>query len=165
MPKISHALRAATLAVAATLALSALPAQAEDATLGDLVLEHPFSKATPPMARVGAGYLTIHNHGTTPDRLVSVACDCAEASEIHQMRMDGNVMKMQQLTDGLAIPAGGSAELKPGGYHLMFIGLKHGFVEGESFAATLTFEKAGSVTVPFAIGPLRPKMHRGKPSN
>ncbi|MCA8926892.1 MAG: copper chaperone PCu(A)C [Alphaproteobacteria bacterium] len=155
--------RAAALALAAALSLSALPAFAHDFKVGDLIIDHPFSRATPPMARVGAGYLTITNTGATTDRLVSVACDCAKAAEIHEMKMDGNVMKMQQLPDGVAIPAGGSAALAPGGNHLMFIGLKHGFVEGETFQATLTFEKAGPVTVEFAIGPLRPMKGHGMP--
>jgi copper(I)-binding protein len=135
-------------------ALAASPAFAHDTKIGDLMLEHPHSRATPSTARTGAGYLTIRNHGQEADRLVAVACDCAETSEIHEMTMENNVMRMRELADGLPIPAGGSAELKPGGYHLMFIGLKAPFTEGEMVKATLTFEKAGSVDVMFAIGPL-----------
>ena len=63
-------------------------------------------------------------------------------------------MRMRELADGLPIPAGGSAELKPRGHHLMFIGLKAPFKEGETVKATLTFEKAGSADIMFAIGPL-----------
>lgn len=135
-------------------ALAASPALANDVKIGDLVLEHPSSRATPPAARTGAGYLTIRNHGAEADRLVAVSCDCAEASEIHEMTMENNVMRMRQLAGGLAIPAGGSAELKPGGYHLMFIGLKAPFVEGEMVKATLTFEKAGQADAMFKVGPL-----------
>lgn len=146
-------LAAALFAVAATAALS-LPAWAGDAKVGSLTLENPFSRATPPMARTGAGYLTIRNDGTEADRLVAVSCDCAEVSEIHEMKMDGNVMRMRQLPDGLEIPAGDVAELKPGGYHLMFIGLQAPFEEGQSVKATLTFEKAGSIDVTFDVNPL-----------
>ncbi len=142
------------LAALFAIALATNPTLAHDAKVGDLVLEHPFSHATPSTARTGAGYLTIRNTGQETDRLVAVSCDCAEASEIHEMTMDNHVMRMRQLPDGLAIPAGGMVELKPGGYHLMFIGLKAPFVEGEMVKATLTFEKAGSVQTMFKIGPL-----------
>lgn len=142
------------VALAASPALPGSPALAGDVKAGDLMLENPFSRATPPMARTGAGYLTIRNHGAESDRLVAVSCDCADASEVHEMTMENNVMRMRELPDGLPIPAGGTAELKPGGYHLMFIGLKAPFVEGETVEATLTFEKAGSVDVIFDVGPL-----------
>ncbi len=135
-------------------ALAATPAFAHDTEIGDLMLENPHSRATPSTARTGVGYLTIRNNGAEADRLVAVACDCAEASEIHTMTMENNVMRMRELPDGLEIPAGGMIELKPGGLHLMFIGLKAPFAEGETVEASLTFEKAGSADVIFAIGPL-----------
>lgn len=162
---------AALFAVATVAAVVATPvfapALAHEAKIGDLVLDHPYSRATPPNARTGAGYTTIHNNGTEDDRLVSVACDCAEAAEIHEMKMDGNVMRMRQLPDGLPIPAGGSVELKPGGYHLMFVGLKAPFKQGEMVKATLTFEKAGSVDAMFEVEPLgstkgHEQMHHGE---
>ncbi len=62
-------------------------------------------------------------------------------------------MKMRPIPGGLAIPAGATVELKPGGFHLMFMGLKRPLVEDETVMVTLTFEKAGAVEVPFAIGP------------
>jgi len=170
---------AALFAVAATTALS-VPAWAGDAKVGGLTLENAFSRATPATARVGAGFLTIRNHGSAPDRLIAVSCNCAEASEIHEMKMEDNVMRMREMPDGLPIPAGGAAELKPGGYHLMFIGLKAPFEEGQSVKATLTFEKAGTVDVMFDVGPLgamkghggghgsgmgHGNMGHGKPSN
>lgn len=142
------------LAALFAIALTASPALAHEVKIGDLTLEHAYSRATPPMARTGAGYVTIHNNGQSGDRLVSLSCACAEASEIHEMTMENNIMRMRQLPDGLTIPAGGSVELKPGGYHLMFIGLKAPFVEGDTVEATLTFEKAGSVETMFQIGPL-----------
>ena len=139
----------AALTFAAPFAASV--AKAHDYTVGDLKVHHPYSRATPPGARTGAGYLRIENTGSADDRLVAVTCDCAEASEIHEMSMDNNVMRMRQLPDGLAVPAGETVALEPRGYHLMFIGLKQPFVLDEAFEATLTFEKAGEVTVEFAI--------------
>ena len=67
------------------------------------------------------------------------------------MTQDGGVAKMGPVEGGLVIPPGGTVELKPGGYHLMFIGLKRQPKQGEKFPATLTFEKAGSVKVEFLV--------------
>lgn len=140
----------------------AQPAMAHDYKVGDLTLKHPFSRETPKGARVGAGYLVIQNDGDAADRLVSVACECAEISEIHEMKMDDGIMRMRALPDGLVIPPGQSAELKPGGNHLMFIQLNDPFEAEEKVKATLTFERAGSVDVVFQVEPLRkPKGAKG----
>ncbi|GLK86758.1 hypothetical protein GCM10017653_48280 [Ancylobacter defluvii] len=108
---------------------------------------------TPPGAKVGGAYFSIENTGTTPDRLVSVAvaADIAGRAEIHEMSVTDGVMKMQMLPDGIAIPAGGTVALAPGGYHLMLQDLKQPLKEGASFKGTLTFEKAGTVAVEFKV--------------
>ena len=122
--------------------------------LGDLTLTAPFSRATPPGAPVGGGFLTIANTGAQDDRLVAVRADSiTDRAEIHEMAMQGEVMQMRQLPEGLPIPAGATVELKPGGFHLMFMDLKRPLVEGESFNITLAFEKAGEIELPVAIGP------------
>ena len=142
------ALTAAALAVA----LSFAPvATAHEFKLGDLEIGHPWSRATLPGAKVAAGYLTIKNHGSTPDRLVSVSAEISGKGEIHEMSMKDGVMQMRQLTQGLEIPAGGEVKLEPGSYHLMFKELKAPAVEGVKFPGTLTFEKAGTVKVEFAV--------------
>ncbi|UYN99215.1 MAG: DUF1775 domain-containing protein [Devosia sp.] len=122
-------------------------AQPVEITLGDLTISAPFTRATLPNAPVGGGYLTIANAGSADDRLVSVTSAIAKDTQIHEMAMDGEVMKMRQLTDGLVIPAGGSVVLEPGGYHIMFLGLTAPIVEGEAISVTLTFEKAGEITI------------------
>ena len=144
-----------TFAAAVFSLIATTPAFGEDLRHGDLTLKDAYSRATPPGARTGAGYMTIENTGSEADRLLAVECACADVSEIHEVVMDDNVMHMRVLPDGLAIPAGGSVELASGGYHLMFIRLTQPFVEGESIAATLTFEKAGAVEAEFKIAPLR----------
>jgi uncharacterized protein YcnI/copper(I)-binding protein len=121
-------------------------------TVGDLEITGAFTRATLPNAPVGGGYLTITNNGAADDRLVSVSTPLAGTSQIHEMKMEGDVMKMNELPDGLAIPAGESVSLAPGGYHLMFMGLTGPFVEGQSIAVTLTFEKAGTVEVQLPVG-------------
>jgi len=124
---------------------------ADDYTLGPLQIGQPWSRATPKGADTGAGYLTIKNTGTTPDRLVSVTLSDATKVQIHQMTMDNGVMKMRELADGLEIKPGETVELKPGGFHIMFMGLKAPLSKGEMVSGSLTFEKAGTVNVEFAV--------------
>lgn len=119
--------------------------------VGDLEIEHPWSRATPAGAKVAGGYFTIINNGSTPDRLLSISSDVSDKAELHEMSVKDGVMTMRPVTDSLEIPAGGKVALAPGGYHLMFIGLKRQPKQGEKFSATLTFEKAGTVTVDFAV--------------
>ena len=116
-----------------------------------LRIEHVWSRATPVSANVGAGYLRITNTGPTPDRLLSGKSDMANRIEVHEMAMDGSIMTMRQLADGLTVQPGQSVELKPGGFHLMLMGLKDPLKEGTSFSATLKFEKAGDVPVTFTV--------------
>lgn len=117
---------------------------------GDLEIGHPWSRATPAGAKVAAGYLTVKNTGAEADRLVSIQSDVSEKAEIHEMAVDAKgVMTMRQVTGGVEIPAGGEVALKPGAYHIMFMGLKAPVKEGDKFSGTLTFEKAGTVTVEF----------------
>ncbi|WP_224705546.1 copper chaperone PCu(A)C [Devosia aquimaris] len=135
-------------ALAASLLLVAPAFAQEDAThVGDLAITQPFVRATLPNAPVGGGFMTIENTGSAADRLVSASSPAAADVQIHEMAMAGDVMKMRQLPDGLELPAGQSIELAPGGFHLMFMGLKQAFVEGESVPVTLVFEKAGAVDI------------------
>ncbi len=140
-------------AFAATLLL-AVPAFAHNGVihLGPINISQPFTRATLPNAPVGGGFLTIENTGTEPDRLVSATSPASDVVQIHEMAMEGNVMKMRQLADGLEIPAGETVVLAPGGFHLMFMGLKQAFVEGETIEVTLVFEKAGTVEVSLPVG-------------
>ena len=94
-----------------------------------------------------AVYMTLVNEGREAERLIRARTELAEVAEIHETRMEGEVMKMQHLPDGLEIPAGGEVELKPGGYHIMLIGLKRDLNEGDRFTVVLEFEKRGPLTV------------------
>ena len=119
--------------------------------LGDINISLPFTRATLPNAPVAGGFLTIENTGAEPDRLISARSDIAGDTQIHEMAMQGDVMKMRPLADGLEIPAGKTVVLAPGGFHIMFMGLKQTLVEGETITVTLTFEKAGTVDVVLPI--------------
>ena len=119
---------------------------------GALQIEMPWLRATPGGAKVAAGYLRVTNTGSEPDRLLSASMPLAGRGEVHEMSMQGGVMRMRQLAQGLIIDPGKSVELKPGGYHLMFLDMKGALKPGESVPVTLTFEKAGTVTVTFPVG-------------
>lgn len=128
-------------------------ALAEDFAIGDLRISDPYVRAMIPGAPVGGGYMTITNTGSTDDRLVAASSPRARMVQIHEMTMDKDVMVMRELADGLPIPAGKTVELKPGGYHVMFMKVGEGFREGQAVKATLNFEKAGPVDIEFPVGP------------
>lgn len=141
-----------TTLLTALVALSLSTALAADEyTLGDLIIDDPYTRTTPPMAPVGGGFMTITNNGKESATLVSGTAEFAEVVEIHEMKMADNVMKMRQLEDGLEIPAGETIELKPGGYHLMFIKLAEQMQEDDRHKATLKFAKAGEIEVEFVV--------------
>jgi periplasmic copper chaperone A len=121
-------------------------------TAGDLEISGAFSRATLPNAPVGAGYLTITNKGTSDERLVSATSPVAGMTQIHEMKMEGDIMKMGELADGLVVPAGGSVTLAPGGFHIMFMKLNQQFIEGTKVPVTLTFATAGAVEVQLMVG-------------
>ena len=130
---------------------AATPALATDYKLGSLEITQPWTRATAATAPTGAGFLTITNKGTTPDRLVSVRTSAANQSEIHEMKMEGNVMRMRELDGGLVIAPGATVALAPGGFHVMMMGLKAPLKEGTSVPLTLVFEKAGSIDVELSV--------------
>ena len=140
--------------VSALLLAAMASASAHDYTVGSLKIDHPWSRATPKGASVAGGYMKITNTGSAPDRLVGGATEAAKKFEIHEMKMDGSVMKMRELTDGLEIPPGGTIELKPGSFHVMMTGVTKPFVKGERVKASLTFEKAGKVDIEFTVDAL-----------
>lgn len=119
--------------------------------IGDLVIGHPWTRATPGGASVGAGYLKITNNGKEADRLTGGTLDGADTVEIHEMKMEGDTMIMRQAEHGVEIKRGETIEFKPGSYHLMFIGLKKPIAQGPNIKGTLTFEKAGSVGVEYKV--------------
>jgi copper(I)-binding protein len=94
----------------------------------------------------GAVYVTLGNSGSQPDALVSASTDAAHMTELHETTRDGDVMKMRPVKT-IPVPAGGKTELKPGGYHIMLMGLKHDLKPGEKVAVTLKFERGGETRV------------------
>ena len=136
-----------SLLVASLLLSSAAGAFAADVKAGDLLISRSWSRATPGGAKTGAGYLTIENKGSAPDRLVAVAGDIAGKIEVHEMAVNNGVMTMRPLEQGLTIEPGKTVTLAPGGYHLMMTDLKSPLKQGDKVPLTLEFEKAGKVAV------------------
>lgn len=143
---------ALALALAGAPLLAPTPAAAESVRVGDIVVDTPWSRATPGGAKVAGGYVTITNEGDTADRLIGGSSEIAERFEVHSMEMVDGVAKMAPVEGGLEIPPGETVSLAPGGYHVMFMGLQRPLGEGESFEGTLVFERAGEVPVTFAVG-------------
>ena len=131
--------------VGAVLMAAGLVAQAHEFKLGAIAIGHPYARATVPGQLAGGGFLKLENKGDA-DRLLSASADVAGSVELHTMSMEGDVMRMRQV-DSIALPTGKTVELKPGGLHIMFIGLKAPLKAGDSFPMKLKFEKAGEVTV------------------
>jgi periplasmic copper chaperone A len=118
----------------------------DDVKHGDLTIGHPWARATPGAVKNSAAFFTIENKGAAPDKLIGVAGDVARDIQIHTMITEAGVMKMREIKS-LDVPAKGKTELKPGGLHIMLIGLKDGLKDGTKFPLTLKFEKAGEVKV------------------
>jgi periplasmic copper chaperone A len=134
-------------------ALAAAPAWAQ------VTVENAWMRATPPGAKIAAGYLTIRNAGAA-DRLLGVSSPVAERVETHVTVREGDILRMREVK-GYDVPASGTLELKPGGSHLMFVNIKAPFKEGTSVPATLRFERAGEIKVEFQVRPLAGGEHHG----
>ena len=113
-------------------------------------IEAPWSRATPPGAKIAAGYMTIRNKSGAADRLVGGSSPLAAKVETHVTKREGDIMKMREVK-GYDVPAHGSFELKPGGAHLMLVGIKRPFKDGDKVPLVLRFEKAGEVKTELAV--------------
>jgi periplasmic copper chaperone A len=114
---------------------------------GGIVIKDPFTRATPAGADTGGAFVTIANNGKDADRFVSASSPAAKTVELHETVDDNGVMKMEPRPEGWEIPAGGTLELKPGGKHIMLIGLTAPLEAGKKIRMTLNFEKAGAKTI------------------
>jgi copper(I)-binding protein len=122
---------------------------AQTAAAGAIKIESAYTRATVPGQQVAGGFMKIENKGAA-DQLVSASSPAAGEVQLHEMAMEGNVMKMRQVKD-IAVPAGGAVELKPGGLHLMFMNIKAPLAAGETVPVKLKFAKAGEVEVKMPV--------------
>ncbi len=135
----------------AALTVLATPASAHQFKAGNLLIDHPWIPATPKGASTAAGYTKITNNGETPDRLIGGSAEGAKMLEVHEMKVENNIMKMRKVAAGLPIKPGETLELTPSSYHLMIMGLKGPYEKGSMVKGTLVFEKAGTVDVTFKV--------------
>lgn len=123
--------------------------QAQEVKVGSIKVDHAYIRATVPGQQVAGGFMKIENKGAA-DQLISASSPIAGEVQLHEMSMDGQVMKMRQVKD-IPVPAGGAVELKPGSLHLMFINIKAPLTAGETVPVKLKFAKAGEVEVKMPV--------------
>ncbi len=116
----------------------------------------PWVRASIGQAPNTAAYMLISNMGTKADKLVAGATPVAKKVEIHEHVMDGNIARMREVS-GIPVAAGVTAALKPGGYHVMIMGLKQPLKDGDTMPLTLTFETAGEITLEVPVMKKAPK--------
>ena len=138
----------------AAMAALSTAALAQAGQSGGLAVQHAWSRETAAGQSVGGGFMTITNSAATADRLLSGTSPVAAEVQLHTMSMDGGIMRMRRVEGGIAVPAKGTLELKPGSYHIMFMGLKRPLRKGERFPVTLRFQRAGNVTVQVSVLPV-----------
>ncbi len=124
-------------------------AQAQSAKVGSVQIENAYTRSTVPGQMAAGGFMKIENKGAV-DQLTSASSPVAGEVQLHEMAMEGNVMKMRQVKE-VVVPAGGAVELKPGGMHLMFINIKAPLTAGEAVPVKLKFAKAGEVEVKMPV--------------
>lgn len=150
------------LSAAAAVFLGTGIASAHEFKVGSLEIDHPMAFETAPNVKVGGGYMTITNSGDTADILLEVRVPTVPRVELHLSETDANGVARMIKQEGIAIPAGETVTLAPGGLHVMFMGLgDNPFTLGEKIDATLVFEKAGELQVQFSIEERGADTHKG----
>ena len=125
---------------------------------GGITVSGAFTRATPKGATAAGSYFAVVNAGATADTLLGATSEAAADIGVHQMKMNGEVMEMSPVEGGLDVPAGGSVQLAPGGYHLMLTGMEQPFAEGACVEMTLHFAVAGDLPVQLNIGGMGQKV-------
>ncbi len=128
-------------------------AMAGDYQVGNIKLDDLWVRASVPGQVNGAGYLEIDNKGSVEDKLIAVESAASKRIELHTIINENGVAKMREVQGGIPISPKGKTNLKPGGYHVMFIQLNGPFKVGEKVDAVMKFEKAGVVNVQFNVKP------------
>lgn len=159
---MSNTMSKTAILLACGMLATALPSAAAFAQTQPVTIENAWARATPAKAENGAAYLTLQ--AAAPNRLTGISTPVAKKAELHQMKMEGSVMKMRPVA-GIDLPAGETVTLKPGGVHIMLIGLNQRLQPGQSIPLTLHFAKGGDeqVTVPVeAVGAMGPHQAPGQ---
>jgi periplasmic copper chaperone A len=131
-------------------ALASGVAIAHDYQLNSLHVSDPFARATPPGARIAGAFMSIRNQGAIADRLLGATSPVAGVVQIHEMALDGGIMRMHAV-NGIELKPGATVDLRPGGYHIMLEDLKLPLKQGDQIPLLLTFEKAGALEVKVSV--------------
>jgi copper(I)-binding protein len=121
-------------------------AVAHEYKVKELTIGHPWARATPGGVKNGVVYLTFVNDGKTADRLLKASTPIAAGVMLHTNIKEGDIVRMRDV-DAVEIPAGKTVELKPGGLHIMLMGLTQPLKDGDMFPMTLTLADAGEVKI------------------
>lgn len=130
----------------------------------DLTIDNAMARAVPPTAKMSAAFMTLTNNANTDLAVLSAESSVAKAVELHNNTMSDGKMKMRQVNQ-IDLPANQTTELKPGGLHVMLIGLNKALVEGETIDLTLNFSDGSSEALEIPIQQIKPmmqKMHEHK---
>jgi len=155
-----------TLLAAAAAAALAMPAMAD---MAKIMVQDPYARSSGASAKSGAAFMTLMNHTDQDDRLIAASSDAAARVELHTHKENADgVMQMMEVEEGFAVPAGGMHALARGGDHVMLMGLTAPLAQGDIVTLTLTFEKAGEITVEVPVDLTRKPEHgmkhmHGKP--
>jgi copper(I)-binding protein len=137
---------------ATALTLGAILASTPGVLANDVMVKGAFARASAvSTAKAGAVYMTLSNQAAAPDKLLQITTESAATAEVHESAEKDGVATMRAV-ENLEIPAGGSVELKPGGYHLMLMDLKAPLKKGDMIMLQLKFEHAGIVDVMAQVG-------------
>ena len=145
-----YSFRHSLIALATATSLT-VPLAAHDYRAGSITIDHPWARVTAEGQSAGGGFMIIRNTGQQADILLGGSTPVAREVQVHEMAMTDGMMRMQQLRAGLSIPAGGTVELRPGSFHIMFMGLRQPLVAGTRVPVTLRFRRAGTVRVDFTV--------------
>ena len=141
--------------------LAVSPAHSGSAKKAGIVIEQAWARPSLGSAPNSAAFMSITNKGKADDVLIAARANIAGKVELHQSIMEGNIMRMRRVKGGLRLGAGKSLKLKPGGYHVMLMGLSGKLVDGTSFPMTLVFQHAGDVEITVAISARKPHGIKG----
>jgi periplasmic copper chaperone A len=121
------------------------------ASAAELEISGAFARASAGPARNGAVFLTVKNHGKGDDTLISASTDVSKRAALHGHSMKDGIMRMSQVKGGIPVSAGSVAHLKPGGFHVMLMGLKSPLKKGKKITVTLTFKSTAKIKVDVPI--------------
>jgi copper(I)-binding protein len=151
------------LAIVVAVALGVTGINAQEAKVGNIKIEGAYTRSTVPGQKAAGGFMKIFDQGAA-DQLISASSPIADEVQLHTMTMEDNVMKMRQVK-AIDIPANGSVELKPGGLHIMFMGIKEPLAAGGSIPVKLKFAKAGEVEVKLPVNAMSGQAPAGHQMN